>query len=386
MDVSEFIGKWEKANLNEVAAFQTYFNDLCDLIGHAPPVTADPNGEAFKYEKFVIKPEGGSGYADVAYRGKFVWEQKSKGEDLDDAYHQALDYIQHLGNPPLIVVGDFEKIIIHTNFNNTEHTTYEVTLSELGKGLELIECLFHEPEKLKPPDVRSNLADKPRLSIEFEQVEPITIWSAFGLVSQYGGQAPTISGNTELEIILINSSYRTAKYITADLVTEVEILNRPEIHRYFEPHYRFTSTQDTYCLPDDEIVLGHLRLGITMTDDISPEFTELTQQIEKEIQQTEEEIRQIEEEIASGQIAGKARLFHLSMKLVKLKDTPSRRMPSGYDDVQRKLVSLYHRNPARDIYKLTFTVRAEGFATFEETKRFEIHWSNSSPQWFEQET
>jgi hypothetical protein len=120
MDVSGFIDKWKRANLNEKAAFQTYFNDLCELVGHDPPVTADPAGEAFRYEKFVIKAVGGAGFADVAYKGKFIWEHKSKGGDLSEAYRQAMNYTRDLDNPPLIVVGDFERIIIHTNFNNTE--------------------------------------------------------------------------------------------------------------------------------------------------------------------------------------------------------------------------------------------------------------------------
>jgi hypothetical protein len=45
MDVSGFIHKWERADLNEKAAFQTYFNDLCEIVGHEPPITADPEGK-----------------------------------------------------------------------------------------------------------------------------------------------------------------------------------------------------------------------------------------------------------------------------------------------------------------------------------------------------
>ncbi|GEM_PF-1199744 len=192
MNLDEFIEKWGRTNQNERAAFQTYFNDLCDLIGHQPPIIADPEGEQFKFEKFVIKVKGGKGFADVLYRGKFIWEHKSEKENLEKAYKQALDYLQDAGNPPLIVVGDFKRIIIHTNYNNTEHTTYQIDLEKLGKNLHLIEYLFHEPEKLKPPDIKSNLVDKPRLSIGFRQVEPVQMRSGFGLFNLYGGQAGAV--------------------------------------------------------------------------------------------------------------------------------------------------------------------------------------------------
>jgi hypothetical protein len=361
MDVSEFIYKWERADLNEKAAFQTYFNDLCELVGHEPPIIADPEGKSFRYEKFVIKSVGGTGFVDAAYKGKFVWEHKSKGEDLDEAYRQALNYVRALGNPPLIVVGDFERIIIHTNFNNTEYTTYQITLKELGENLHLIEPLFYEPERLKPSDVQSNLADKPRLTIRFDQVEPVRMWSDFGLVEQYGGRAPDISGITEYQIILTNSSYRTARLITVDLSIDVTILNRPELERQYESHYRFTSSADTYCLSGDEIILDPLEFW-AHTNGNSPELEEMIQQAEKE-------------NVTFDWKTGKEKAIVHAMKLNQLKN------PGGFgtisnDGIQRELLSLYHRNPAKDVYTLNYEVRAEGFAAFQATDQIEIYWSN----------
>ena len=281
MGVSEFINKWGNANLKERAAFQSYFNDLCELVGHAAPVNADPEGKAFTFEKFVIKAVGGIGFVDVIYKGKFIWEHKSKGEDLEDAYRQALDYLRNSGNPPLIVVGDFERIIIHTNFNNTEYKTYEITLKELGGNLHLLEHLFHNPEELKPPEAKPALADKPRLSIRLEQVEPVRISSGFGLIQHLGGQAPIISGFTEYQIVLTNSSYVTAKLITVDLRVTLAIVNRLELKRQYEPQYGFTSSSDRFCLADDEIVLDSMEFWLH-TNDNSAELEELIRQTEKE--------------------------------------------------------------------------------------------------------
>ena len=40
----DFIRRWQSAELNERAAYQTHFIDLCALIGHLGPVELDPHG------------------------------------------------------------------------------------------------------------------------------------------------------------------------------------------------------------------------------------------------------------------------------------------------------------------------------------------------------
>ncbi len=117
-----FISKWSKTSLTERSASQQHFLDLCELFEHPKPAEADPTGESFTFEKGAAKHGGGGGWADVWKRGFFGWEYKGKHKDLDAAYDQLLLYREALENPPLLVVCDMDRILVHTNFTATVAT------------------------------------------------------------------------------------------------------------------------------------------------------------------------------------------------------------------------------------------------------------------------
>ncbi len=152
MNISEFIAKWEKAELTERSAAQQHFLDLCEVFGHAKPAEADPKGEWFTFEKGASKHSGGKGWADVWKRGFFGWEYKGKHKDLDEAYDQLLQYREALENPPLLVVSDMDRFVIHTNFTATPTVVHEIRLSQLHapRNVEIMRAVFFEPERLKP--------------------------------------------------------------------------------------------------------------------------------------------------------------------------------------------------------------------------------------------
>jgi len=152
MTPRQFIAKWQKVNLTERSASQQHFLDLCEVFEHPKPADADPTGEWFTFEKGAAKRGGGGGWADVWKRDHFGWEYKGKHKDLDAAYDQLLLYREALGNPPLLVVCDMDRLIIHTNITATVATTYEIPLAELAspRNLEIVRCVFHDWEKLKP--------------------------------------------------------------------------------------------------------------------------------------------------------------------------------------------------------------------------------------------
>src|SRR5512137_1383022 len=149
MTIPEFIAKWRKVELKERSAAQEHFLDLCSIFDHPTPAAADPTGESYCFEKGAAKHGGGDGFADVWKRGFFGWEYKGKHKDLDAAYKQLLDYREALENPPLLVVCDFDRIVVHTNFTNTPHRVHEVALERLGepRSLEILRAVFFEPEK-----------------------------------------------------------------------------------------------------------------------------------------------------------------------------------------------------------------------------------------------
>jgi hypothetical protein len=166
MTPAEFKTKWAKVNVKESAAYQSHFDDVCRLLGLKTPLEADPQGESFCFQKRVVKDaelfelhEGTAttepserGFADVWKRGCFAWEYKGRKKNLDEAYRQLLRYRESLLNPPLLVVCDFDRFIIRTNFNGTVQETHEFTNAQIDRPeiLRTLRCLFLDPEFLRP--------------------------------------------------------------------------------------------------------------------------------------------------------------------------------------------------------------------------------------------
>lgn len=152
MTAAEFIAKWRKVDLKERSAAQTHFIDLCRVFDHPDPVTADPTGESFCFEKGAAKHGGGDGFADVWKRGAFGIEYKGKHKDLTEAYDQLLRYRDALESPPLLLCCDLDRIVIHTNFTGTVSATYDISLDALAepRNIEIMRAVFHDPEALRP--------------------------------------------------------------------------------------------------------------------------------------------------------------------------------------------------------------------------------------------
>ena len=159
MTPQEFVRKWRYVQLKERAAAQEHFLDLCQLVNHPSPADYDPTGQTFTFEAGVKLPSPGGrgaggegwGFADVWKKGCFAWEYKGKHANLDKAYQQLLQYRESLQNPPLLVVSDTDRIIIHTNFTNTVKRVETLTLDDLltPAGLATLKAVFFEPEQLK---------------------------------------------------------------------------------------------------------------------------------------------------------------------------------------------------------------------------------------------
>jgi hypothetical protein len=152
MTIPEFIAKWRKVELKERSAAQEHFIDLCNAFDQPTPAAADPSGVNFCFEKGAAKHGGGDGFADVWKRGFFGWEYKGKHKDLSVAYDQLLRYRNALENPPLLVVCDLDRIIVHTNFTGTVSVANVILLESLAepRNIEILRAVFHNPEALRP--------------------------------------------------------------------------------------------------------------------------------------------------------------------------------------------------------------------------------------------
>lgn len=147
-----FIAKWKTSTLKERSASQSHFNDLCAVIGVENPIDADQKGDWYCFERGASKTAGGEGWADVWKRGHFGWEYKGKRKDLTAAFAQLQQYAVALENPPLLVVSDMDRIIVHTNWTNTVSERHEIALDDLvnPEKRELLRWVFQDPDRLKP--------------------------------------------------------------------------------------------------------------------------------------------------------------------------------------------------------------------------------------------
>src|SRR5688500_10305948 len=114
MTVQDFVRKWTDNKRSEKSASQEQFLDLCRLFEHPTP-NEDATGEEFAFEKGAerIGGKSGQGWADVWKRNHFAWEYKGAHANLDAALKQLLQYRGNLDNPPLLVVSDMKRFVIH---------------------------------------------------------------------------------------------------------------------------------------------------------------------------------------------------------------------------------------------------------------------------------
>ncbi len=152
MTPEEFIRKWQAVTLTERSAAQSHFIDLCRLLEVPAPTEADLHGEFYAFEKVTAKDGGGQGFADVWYQSHFAWEYKKKHANLDAALSQLRQYSGALGNPPLLVVSDMERIRIVPQFTGYVTTPIEIAIAGLGAAdvRERLRWLWMNPEALKP--------------------------------------------------------------------------------------------------------------------------------------------------------------------------------------------------------------------------------------------
>ena len=162
MTPAEFRAKWTGHELKESAASREHFIDLCRMLDHPTPAEADPTGESFTFERGVDKVAGGQGFADVWKQGHFGWEYKGLHANLDAAYQQLLQYREALENPPLLVVCDTDRIIVHTNFINTVKRAHEIPLESIDdpESLRVLRAVFHNPERLRPESTPEGVTEE----------------------------------------------------------------------------------------------------------------------------------------------------------------------------------------------------------------------------------
>ncbi|MCK4998403.1 MAG: class I SAM-dependent DNA methyltransferase, partial [Anaerohalosphaera sp.] len=121
----DFSREW-KDESRERAEAQSFWNGFFNIFGIKRRRVAS-------FEEPVKKLNDNYGFIDLFWKGTLLVEHKSRGEDLNKAYSQALDYFATLKEhelPKYVLVSDFERFRLYNLDDGKEH---EFKLSQLHK-------------------------------------------------------------------------------------------------------------------------------------------------------------------------------------------------------------------------------------------------------------
>ena len=125
----KFSKDWEDG-WNEKADAQSFLIDFFNVFGISRRRIAT-------FEHRIKKLDDSKGYIDLLWKGNILIEMKSKGENLEKAYRQAIDYTYGLKDfelPKFLLVSDFERFIL---YDLEEKNVSEFKLIDLIKNVEL---------------------------------------------------------------------------------------------------------------------------------------------------------------------------------------------------------------------------------------------------------
>lgn len=181
---SEFVWKWKAVRRPEHAVSKEQFLNLCRVLGFPEPSDADSVGELFALEKrvpatnpdlvFNIDKDGqkiNHKFADAWLGGCFIWEYKSKGLSLENAYDQVMSkYYHELGSPPLVIVSDMHSFWVCTMSQGARTGIYKFDLKMLGENhaelpggrtpQEVLYAAFYDPDYLRLDTVQPAFIDQ----------------------------------------------------------------------------------------------------------------------------------------------------------------------------------------------------------------------------------
>ena len=149
---------------SERAEAQTFWNAFFNLFGVTRRRIAS-------FEKRVKEIDGKGGYIDLLWKGMLLIEHKSRGENLDRAYRQALDYFPGLKDrdlPRFVLVSDFARFRLYDLDEGEQH---EFAVEDLHKhvnrfafiaGYQTHKIKEQDPVNIKAAELMGKLHDKLR--------------------------------------------------------------------------------------------------------------------------------------------------------------------------------------------------------------------------------
>ncbi len=147
---------------NEEAEAQSFIEAFFNVFGIS-------RKKVSMFEHRVKKLDDTDGYIDLLWKGMILIEMKSRGKNLDKAYHQAKEYIQRLEQneiPRYILVSDFEFFRL---YDIEEDNIIEFRLNELVKNVQHFGLLLgyqkkiykeQDPANIKAAELMGKLHDR----------------------------------------------------------------------------------------------------------------------------------------------------------------------------------------------------------------------------------
>ena len=215
---------------SERAEAQTFWNAFFNLFGVSRRRIAS-------FEKRVKEIDGKGGYIDLLWKGVLLIEHKSRGENLDRAYQQALDYFPGLEErdlPRFVLVSDFARFRLYDLDEGEQH---EFAVEDLHKhvnhfafiaGYQTHKIKEQDPVNIKAAELMGKLHDKLRdIGYTGHDLEVYLVRLLFCLFAEDTGIFERQQFQEYIEI-------RTAQDGTdlgAQLDTLFYVLNAPEPNR-----------------------------------------------------------------------------------------------------------------------------------------------------------
>src|SRR4051794_23474145 len=124
-----FSKEWEE-ECSEDAEAKSFLDDFFSVFGLTRRRVAS-------FETPVKKSDGKGGFIDLLWKGVLLVEHKSRGKDLERAFHQATEYFHGLKErdlPRYVLVSDFARFRL---YDLDENLTHEFPIRDLHKNIRL---------------------------------------------------------------------------------------------------------------------------------------------------------------------------------------------------------------------------------------------------------
>lgn len=159
---------------SEKAESQTFWNEFFDVFGVNRRLVGI-------FEAKVTKASGHQGFIDVFWPNKLLCEQKSRGQDLDKAFIQAIAYLEATAKvdvsqlPRYVIVCDFEYLRLYDleNQNRTQEPYTQILVAELSDNIHLFSFIHDQVTQIRKADEVANIDAAERMGKLHDQLKAI---------------------------------------------------------------------------------------------------------------------------------------------------------------------------------------------------------------------